>query len=357
MNKVKMIIDNNVVLNNIEEFKLGNSALIVTGKNSAKKSGALDDVLNVLDKLSINYLIYDGITQNPSITSCMEAGKLGKDLDYVIGVGGGSPLDAAKAIAIFMANSNLSEDDFYNKNWKVVKDIILIGTTAGTGSEVTKVSVLTDTKGKKHSIHDDLIYAEVSLGDPKYTLSLSKEFTVSTGIDAIAHATESYFSNSANDESRTYSIKAINLMYNDLIYLLDHDDLSQEQRSNLYKGSIEAGYAIDITGTTFAHNVGYYLTEQYHLSHGFASAIFLDDVLTYQKKNNNSYFNQFIKDINMSEEEFLKLYQLIPNFNIKFSEEELKNILPRWDNNNSVKKTYGNMTVKDIEEILTKKFM
>jgi len=356
MNNVNLYIGNNIILKHSDLFKLGNKALIVTGKSSAVKSGALDDVLNVLKKQNVEYIIYDEIKQNPSVSSCIQASKLGKDCDFVIGIGGGSPLDATKAIAIFIPNQDLTEEELYSKSWdNKPLDFMLVGTTAGTGSEVTKVAVLTDSNNKKHSLNDNCMYAKYAFGDPKYTLTLDKDFTISTGIDAICHATESFFSNKATDESREYSIKAIKSIFP--ILISKNNNLTIKEREILYRGSIDAGYAINITGTTFGHNVGYYLTEEYNLPHGIACAIFLSDVIDYQIKNNNDYANKFFKSINLTVSEFKDITTILPKTNITMSLKQIESILPRWMNNGSVKNTYGEMNIEDIKNILIKNFL
>ena len=141
--------------------KLGGRCLIVTGKTAAKQSGALGDVCAMLEAQDIRYTIYDHITQNPTVTSCAEAGMVAFRCDarFVVGIGGGSALDAAKAVAVFAANPNLSQDDLYRYAWRNAPlPVVCVGTTAGTGSEVTPVSVLTTDKGRKQSIRDDRIY-------------------------------------------------------------------------------------------------------------------------------------------------------------------------------------------------------
>ena len=136
------------------------------------------------------------------------------------------------------------------------------------------------------------------------------------------------------------------------------NDPDEEIKDRIYKGSIYGGLAIDITGTTFAHNVGYYLTENYHISHGYACAVFQEDLFEYENENNKEYTDEFFKKIGISCEDYIKLINsLIPDYQITISEETLKEILPRWDNNNSVKNTYGSMNVMDIEKILRKKFV
>ena len=117
------------------------------------------------------------------------------------------------------------------------------------------------------------------------------------------------------------------------------------------------GLAIDIAGTTFAHNVSYYLTENFHIPHGFACAVFQEDLFDFEIKNNKQYTDEFFSQINMDKKSYIELISsLIPTFNIALSEQTIKEILPRYENNNSVKNTYGQMNVSDIERILKKKF-
>lgn len=359
MNPVKMIIGNDCVLDNNELFEKGEKALIITGKNSAINSGAFDDVAFNLTLSNIGYEVYNNIKQNPTVSSCFEAAKFGldNDCDFVIGIGGGSILDAAKTISLLISNQDLNEDSLYKKEWKDNRaPLILVGTTSGTGSEVTNASVLTNKDNRKKSVSDNILYADVAFGDPKYTYSLDKIFTASTGLDALCHCIESYLSNNSNDESKKYSIEGIKLIYPSLLSLVNNETLDANKKDNLYKGSILAGYAIDITKTTFAHRVGYFLTEEYNVPHGFACAYFLDDVLTFQESNNSNYFNQFLQDIELNKEDLLNLLTIIPTYDIHLTKKEIEEIIPRWIDNNSIINTYGKMNIKDIEDIFIKHF-
>lgn len=342
-------------------ISLGKQCLIVTGGSSAQKSGALNDTITVLDKLNIGYTIFNDIRQNPTLKSCMEAGKSAHraNTDFIIGIGGGSPLDAAKAVAVLAANPDLSEDDFYGKKWdNTPLPIILIGTTSGTGSEVTKVSVLTDSKGRKHSIHDDLLFARLAFGDPTYTHTMPESVTVSTGVDILAHCTESYFSKKSDEISRSYAVRGIRLMYPALSKAASGKVPDIKDREALYEASILAGLAINTTGTCFPHNVGYYLTEKYSVPHGIACAVFETDLLDYESEFDPTYAEDFFKACGISKKDICELIiACIPDLGIRFTEDELSAVLPRWDNNNSVKNTRGNITCEKIEDILRRKFL
>ena len=206
---VRLCTGEHSVAENAELFQhCGSRCMIVTGKTSAVKSGALDDVAGVLNRCGIPYRVFDEISQNPSVDSCIRAGRAAGDFgaDFVVGIGGGSALDAAKAAAVFAANGSLDENGFYAKNWDADPlPILLVGTTSGTGSEVTKVSVLTDSKGRKHSIHDDRLFAAAAFGDARYTMALPQPVTLSTGIDVLSHCAESWFNRKADELSAMIS--------------------------------------------------------------------------------------------------------------------------------------------------------
>lgn len=267
-------------------------------------------------------------------------------------------MDAAKAAAVFAENPGLTEKDFYDKKWDKALPVILIGTTSGTGSEVTDVAVLTDSTGKKHSIHDEKLFAKYSFGDPRYTLTVPGNITLSAGIDVLAHCLESYFSKKSDDISKSFSIMGISLLFPSLRRAASGNILNIEERESLYNASILGGLAISVTGTCFPHNVGYYLTEKYNIPHGAACAVFLPDLLSYVKITASELASQFFKELNISEEDLLSLISdCVSMYKIFMTDDEIDFILPRWKDNNSVKNTIGNVSVSDIESILRNKFL
>lgn len=339
---------------------LGASCIIVTDKIAAKASGALDDVEHTLDACGISYLVWDGVIENPPVASCIEAGRLAAQngARFVLGIGGGSSLDAAKAVSVFAANPGLDETGFYSMAWtNDPVPIALVGTTAGTGSEVTKVSVLTDAAARKHSIHDDHLYAAVSFGDSRHTHTCPQSVTLSCGVDVIAHATESYFSHKADEISRAYAVRAIRLALAPLAAATKGAKLTAEQRGLLYDASILGGLAINTTGTCFPHNVGYYLTENYHVPHGFACAIFLPDMLARVHAYDPAYTAAFYDEIGSNEEAFVALVRsCVPHYDIHMTTEQIDAALPRWENNGSVKNTFAEISAEAIREILLDMF-
>ena len=264
--------------------KYGKKCLIVTGGSSAKKSGALDDVIKALEKEGTAYEIYDKITENPRIDHCHEAGCIAREYgaDFIIGIGGGSPLDAAKAVAVYAANPAFSPEDIYTpeKREKALP-IVVIGTTAGTGSEVGRVSVLTNpTTGRKKSIAPDDCHPSLTLADPKYTCSMPYSVTVSTALDALSHVLEGYMSVKCGDMPTLFGEKAIALIWEGLSFLHKEKTVPDgELREKLYYGSLYAGLTLAYCGTAFPHPMGYILTENYGIPHGKACTAFMGEFI------------------------------------------------------------------------------
>ena len=339
----------------------GARCALITGRSSAGKSGALADVTAALNRSGIPFCVYDAIEQNPSVSSCIAAGRTAHAFGaaFVIGIGGGSSLDAAKAAAVFAANPDLDEERFYQKQWeRAPLPILLVGTTAGTGSEVTKVSVLTDSRGRKHSIHDDRLFAAAAFGDPKYMAALPLPITLSTGIDVLSHCAESYFNRNADEISRAFAVRGIRLLYAPLLAAARGEELGRAQREALYDASLLGGLAICGTGTCFPHNVGYYLTENFGIPHGFASARFLPALLELVQEKDPAYEERFFRELGIPREALLELVRLsLPANRITMTAEEIAAALPRWENNNSVRNTCCSVSLEEIREILKQQFL
>ena len=331
----------------------GKKPLIVTGRTSAKVSGALDDVIKAIDG---PYALFDEIGQNPLLTDCMRAAEVGiqEGCDYVIGIGGGSPLDAAKCIAVLTANPGMTQEALYSLKWPIKPlPVVAVGTTAGTGSEVTKVAVITVPDGRKKSFHHEDIFPKIALGDPVYTQSLSPRVTASTAIDALAHATESFFSRLANDLSQNYAVRAVSLLMPELKKILEQEALTLEDREILYNASIYGGLAINITGTCLPHTMGYLLTEQHGLPHGYACAMFLQEFLQINADVMPALTERYFAQIGVDREAWSEIIGgLLKDIRVEISEEEIRREHGRWINNSSIKKGWGEIAPEACDEIL-----
>ena len=338
----------------------GSRCLIVTGKHAAKQSGALDDVMKVLEENSISASVYDGVTQNPPLAACMEAGSMAHETgaDFLIGIGGGSSLDAAKAASVFAANEGLDEAGFYSSVWpNSPLPVILVGTTSGTGSEMTRVAVLTDSRGRKHSIKHDLLSPALSFGDSRYTENNSLPLTLTTGVDALAHCLESYFSFKGDEISRSFAVRGVRLLFHPLSAAADGAALTKDERRQLYEASILGGLAINTSGTGFPHNMGYFLTERYHVPHGFACAEYLPELLTLAGEHDPAYAACFYAEAGVTEMDLTELIRRsVPDPKVVLSKSELEELLPRWENNGSVKNSRCSIDLPIVRSILEKKF-
>ncbi len=358
---VKVISDENCVINNSKVFKnFGNRCLIVTGGSAAEKSGALSDCLQALKTENIKYSVFSSVEQNPSTKTCYNAGVRAREIqaDFIIGIGGGSPLDAAKAVAIFASNPDFRHDSVYVRNVPSVHlPLVLIGTTAGTGSEVTGVSVLTNSDtGMKKSISGADCYAEVAFCDSKYTRSVPKDVTVSTALDAFAHAVEAYLAYSANELTFVYSEKAIKMLKDFILSVNTFDgNLTNEKREQLYIASIFAGLAINISGTDFPHTLGYYLTENHNIPHGRACAAFMPVLIKRAKKYCPEKLGAIENILDCNSEKLSEIIKQAANINIKLSENEARQISLRWKNGvKNFDRSPGGFTYEDCVDALMK---
>lgn len=301
----RIILGRDCLVHNSHYFKtLGHKALIVTGKNSAKKSGALDQVIEALTTASISYKIFDEVEPNPSIACVCKGGELAKNFgaNFVIGIGGGSPMDAAKAIAL-VAQNGWSEDLFRQSYKNRPLPIVAVPTTAGTGSEVTQYSIVTDSVNQtKRSIATPDIFPTYSFLDGQFMEKLSAVNTINTAIDAFSHAAEGYLAGRANRLSDTLAEESMNIL-GQYLFGLKEKELTLEDRDQLLYASMLAGMVIAQTGTTIVHGMGYSLTYFRHIDHGRANGLLFSSFLRFSMSENAKKVQKIIellgaKDLN-----------------------------------------------------------
>lgn len=331
--------------------ELGKKCLIVTGKTSAKKSGALDDVISIFNQLNIEYAIFDEITENPLTIDCHRAGKMARSInaDFVLGIGGGSPLDAAKAVCVYARNEHIVDDDIYTAKVEYSPlPLVLIGTTSGTGSEVSGVSVLTRKDGKKQSIGGKNYYARYAIANPKYTYSMPFNVTVSTALDALCHAIESMFSPRADFLSKEFSLMSAKLLYPLIDKLHKTQSLPDEvDRNTFYFASLYAGFALNKGGTGFPHGMGYALTEDFGVPHGLACAVFLPQYLKEAKKTNPALYEELFKAMNTDFDSLNDLFEAFCDFDFTISDEQIKEYVKRWETLKNFKNSPSEFNNKD----------
>lgn len=273
-------LEHNCVANHKKELlSYGSKALIITGKNSSRINGSLSDVTDVLAEASVPYHIFNEIEENPSVETVVRAAEEGKQFgaDFVIGIGGGSPLDAAKAIALLVANPEQTGDCLYQPLDLDHLPVIAVPTTCGTGSEVTPNAVLTRHAQKTKKSISYPIFPELALVDGKYLAFASRSLLINTAVDALAHCVESRLHIKANEYNHMFSEYGLKLWGETVPALLSDEASTPDAAAceKLMLISTVAGMAIAQTGTSLPHALSYEITYNHGVAHGKACGLFL----------------------------------------------------------------------------------
>jgi len=266
----------------LAELKMGRPLVVLDGNLAGAGFGG--KVAALMEKAKIGYVLFDKAAPEPPIELADEGAKLAvrKKCDGVVGIGGGSAMDLAKAIAVLAANKGKAEDYLgLNKVPGPGLPKIMVPTTAGTGSEVTFTAVFIRKKlKKKEGMNSPYLYPELALLDPELTLTLPPHPTAATGIDALCHAIESYTSINASPMSELLSLEAIGLISDNLRTAV-HDGTNIEAREAMLLGSLYAGLGLANAGVTAVHSLSYPLGGKYGISHGLANTIMLPRVMAF----------------------------------------------------------------------------
>jgi alcohol dehydrogenase class IV len=261
----------------------GKKALIITDPGIIK-SGLLQTVEKSVRAVEISFAVFDGVEPDPKIEVTEKALELAKreGINLIIGLGGGSSLDIAKLTAVLVTNPGkidrfLGIDLIPNPG----VPLILVPTTAGTGSEVTPIAILSDTQEKlKKGVVSPYLFPEVAILDPKLTVGLPPSVTAFTGMDALTHAIESYISLNATDVTDILAFRAMELIAKNLRMAYAHGE-NLMVRSNMMEGSLLAGMAFANAGVAAVHAFAYPLGGEFHIAHGLANTLMLPYVLRY----------------------------------------------------------------------------
>ena len=257
--------------------------LVVIDKNLAK-TNLLEKIEKILLPEGIKVTVYNKVEPEPPIELADEGARLAvkNKCDIVMGVGGGSAMDVAKAIAVLATNKGAAADYLgLNKVPSPGLPKIMIPTTAGTGSEVTFTAVFVrkDLK-KKEGMNSPYLYPELALLDPELTLSLPPAPTAHTGLDALCHAIESYTSVNSSPMSEMFSLEAIALIAENLRTCV-HDGRNIIAREKMLLGSLYAGIGLVNAGVTAVHSLSYPLGGKYGVGHGLANTMMLQAVMAF----------------------------------------------------------------------------
>ncbi len=266
----------------------GDVCLIVTGKKGSRINGSLKDLTKVLKDNNITCYIFDEVEQNPSLQTVNKAYLEYRDkgIEFVIGLGGGSPMDAGKAIAVMLYHNfddvyRLYDKDADNKSLP----FIAIPTTCGTGSEVTGAAVITNDKRKTKQSISYRIYPELALVDSKYLHNLPEQVLINSSVDALAHLIESYISSQATDFSNMIALEGLRVWSLNKDNLLNPNNLTKKDYDNLMLTSLYGGMAIAHCGTALPHGFSYTLTYHLGIPHGNAAGYFIYGYLKYASQD------------------------------------------------------------------------
>lgn len=271
------------------------SVLFVTDK-SIRTLGLTKNLEDVISNSGLHLTVYDGTVANPTTNNVDEALALYKknSCDCIIAFGGGSAMDCAKATGARVArpNKSLGKMKGVLKVGKKIPLLIAIPTTAGTGSETTLASVITDSETRhKYAINDFNLIPNYALLDAGLTVGLPKFITATTGMDALTHAVEAYIGRSTTKQTRENALTAIKLIFENL-EIAYNDGKNISARENMLKASYLAGLAFTKSYVGYVHAIAHSLGGKYNVPHGFANAVILPYVL---KKFGKSIYKKLWK--------------------------------------------------------------
>lgn len=355
----KVFLGKDCIMDNAAQLKaLGKKAFIVTGKNSAKANGSLGCVQAALQSSGITYNVFDQISSNPSIESVREAAKVAREVgaDFIIGIGGGSPMDAAKAIAVLATNDVDDTVLFSGPYPQPVLPVVAVPTTAGTGSEVTQYSILTDNKQQtKSSIANEAIFPQIAFLDASYTEQLPPHVTINTAIDALTHAVEGYLSVKATNISSILAAESMTIL-GKCLKVLD-GKVNFAVREQLLYASMLAGMVIAHTGTTALHSMGYCLTYFRDIDHGRANGLLLYEYLEFIATQHRSKVDQLVCLLGMDNLEELKsrLDKLLGDKE-SISEDEIKQFSAKAIQAKNILNTIRTTSQEDVAGIIERSF-
>lgn len=354
----KIFVGKNCIIDNASQFKnLGKKAFIVTGKSSAL-NGSLRRVQEALAINGISYRVFDGISSNPSIGVVRDAAKVAREekVDFVIGIGGGSPMDAAKAIAVLTANEVDDSVLFSGPYLHPVLPIVAVPTTAGTGSEVTQYSILTDDgQETKSSMANEELFPKIAFLDASYTEQLPLHVTINTAIDALSHAVEGYLSIKSTKISDMLAAESMTILGKCLQNLDGKVDFAV--REELLYGSMLAGMVIAHTGTTALHSMGYSLTYFKNIDHGRANGLLMYQYLKFIAVQNSSVVDNIVKMLRMDNlEQFKSCLDKLLGEKEAITQSEIEQFSAKAIEAKNILNTLRRPSQEDLAEIMERSF-
>jgi Alcohol dehydrogenase, class IV len=261
-----------------EAARLGSKRALLITDAFLFSSGTLQPVLDSISKAGLEYFVFDKVNSEPTTAHVEDGLAMFKEsgCDIIVAAGGGSPIDVAKGVSALVANPGHIQDYMgYDKVAKQGPPIIAVPTTAGTGSEATMVTIITDTvKDVKMLITSPWLLAKVAIVDPLLTLGMPKGITAATGLDALTHAIEAYVSRKAQPMTDILALSAVRLIYRNLP-IAWAEPKNAEARANTLLGALQAGIAFSNASVALVHGMSRPVGALFHVPHGVSNACLL----------------------------------------------------------------------------------
>lgn len=303
----------------------GKKAFIVIGGGSMKRFGFLDKVLSYLKEAGMETKVFEGVEPDPSVETVMKGAKEMEafEPDWIVSIGGGSPIDAAKAMWIFYEYPDFTFEKaivpFGLPKLRRKAKFVAIPSTSGTATEVTAFSVITDYKAKiKYPLADFEITPDIAIVDPSLAETMPDKLVAHTGMDALTHAIEAYTASLRSNFTDPLALKAIEMVNMHLVNSFKGD---MEARGEMHEAQCLAGMAFSNALLGIVHSMAHKVGAVFHIPHGCANAIFLPYVIKYNRKACEDRYAQIARHIGLKGESERELTDAIIDLINKFNKE------------------------------------
>lgn len=303
----------------------GKKAFIVIGGGSMKRFGFLDKVLSYLKEANMETKVFEGVEPDPSVETVMKGAKEMEEFnpDWIVSIGGGSPIDAAKAMWIFYEYPDFTFEKaivpFGLPKLRRKAKFVAIPSTSGTATEVTAFSVITDYNAKiKYPLADFEITPDIAIVDPSLAETMPEKLVAHTGMDALTHAIEAYTASLRSNFTDPLALKAIEMVNMHLVNSYKGD---MEARGEMHEAQCLAGMAFSNTLLGIVHSMAHKVGAVFHIPHGCANAIFLPYVIKYNRKACEDRYANIARHIGLKGESERELTDALIDLINKFNKE------------------------------------
>lgn len=299
------------------KYLKGKKAIIVVGGGSMKKFGFLDKAISYLKEAQMEVKTIEGVEPDPSVDTVLKGAEEMRafEPDWIVSIGGGSPIDAAKAMWIFYEHPELTFDDikdpFTIPELRNKAKFVAIPSTSGTATEVTAFSVITDYKTEiKYPLADFNITPDIAIVDPELAETMPNKLVAHTGMDALTHAIEAYVAGLHSEFTDPLALEAIEMVKE---YLVKSYEGYSEAREKMHYAQCLAGMAFSNALLGITHSMAHKTGAVFHIPHGCANAIYLPYVIDFNKKECSERYAKIAKKLNLSGETDLELIDELTN--------------------------------------------